>query len=125
MVLIHLHKESNKTGDDVQKKDIKDQAIIKDGKEGEGAVVNDTSAGVTLNGAQVTAATGIVKAVEAGELPRDSGLAQLRILFNLTKAQAEEMMGSSGNNPPPKKDDEFSDQDEGKKKVLILSSREK
>ncbi len=66
-----------------------------------------------------------MKAVEAGELPRDSGLAQLRILFNLTKAQAEEMMGSSGKNPPPKKDDEFSDQDEGKKKVLILSSREK
>lgn len=87
----------------------------------EGAAVDDQEAGVQLNGAQVSAAAGIVKAVEAGELPRDSGLAQLKILFNLSQDQAEEMMGSAGNNPKPK---EFADQDPGKKKarrdLLIL-----
>ncbi len=95
----------------------------------EGAAVADTGAGVTLNGAQVSAATGIVKSVEAGELPRDSGVAQLKILFNLTAEQAEEMMGSAGKNPkkdqPPVEDpvpgeeEEFADT--GKKKRRILT----
>ncbi len=89
----------------------------------EGLAIDDTGAGVTLNGAQVTAATGIVKAVEMGELPRDSGLAQLKILFNLTDAQATEMMGSAGKNPRLKKDEEFADDVQGKKKVLILGRR--
>jgi len=92
-------------------------------KEAEGAVVADTGAGVTLNGAQVQAATGIVKSVEAGELPRDSGVAQLKILFNLTSEQAEEMMGSAGKNPkvPPVEepaDEDFADP--GKKKVRTI-----
>lgn len=49
-----------------------------------------------LNGAQVTAATAIVSAVAAGEMPRDAGVAQLEILFNLKHDEAERMMGSAG-----------------------------
>jgi HK97 family phage portal protein len=66
-----------------------------------------------LNGAQITAATAIVAAVAAGELPRDAGIGQLMVLFNLESSQAELMMGSAGttfvpasitaaqNQPPP------------------------
>ena len=60
------------------------------------AAVDDTGAGVTLNGAQVQAATAIVMAVAAGELPRNAGIGQLKILFNLSQSQAEELMGSAG-----------------------------
>lgn len=49
-----------------------------------------------LNGAQVTAATAIVSQVAAGEIPRDAGVAQLEILFNLKREEAERMMGSAG-----------------------------
>jgi hypothetical protein len=49
-----------------------------------------------LNGAQIAAATAIVTAVAAGEMPRDAGLGQLRVLFNLTEEQAAEIMGSAG-----------------------------
>lgn len=49
-----------------------------------------------LNGAQVTAATAIVTAVAAGDIPRDSGIGQLQVLFNLKPDQAEEIMGSAG-----------------------------
>lgn len=89
----------------------------------EGAAVADTGAGVTLNGAQVQAATGIIKSVEAGELPRDSGVAQLKILFNLSMEQAEEMMGSAGTKPkPPANPDDAADfADPGKKKVRTLT----
>jgi hypothetical protein len=80
-----------------------------------GAAVAETGAGVTLNGAQVQAATAIVMSVEAGELPRDSGVAQLKILFNLSGEQAEEMMGSAGRNPKPKVPADFADS--GKKKA--------
>lgn len=80
----------------------------------DGAAVDAEGAGVQLNGAQVSAAAGIVKSVEARELPRDSGLAQLRILFNLTAEQAEEMMGTAGQGEPPK---DFSDDAHGKKKA--------
>jgi len=101
-----------------------------EGPDKEGAAVADTGAGVTLNGAQVSAATGIIKSVEAGELPRDSGVAQLKILFNLTAAQAEEMMGSAGKNPrkgiPPDQDsvpdteEEFADIGKKKRRILTL-----
>lgn len=53
-----------------------------------------------LNGAQITAATAIVTAVAAGEIPRDSGVGQLMVLFNLTKEQAEQIMGSAGTGAP-------------------------
>jgi hypothetical protein len=49
-----------------------------------------------LNGAQVTAATEIVRAVAQQQIPRDAGIAQLEILFNLTRDQATRMMGSAG-----------------------------
>lgn len=59
-----------------------------------------TSTETVLNGAQVTAATAIVIAVAKGEMPRDSGLGQLKILFNLDDAQASEIMGSAGTDAP-------------------------
>lgn len=84
----------------------------------EGASVDKAGAGVQLNGAQVQAAAGIVKAVEAGELPRDSGLAQLKILFNLSEEQAEKMMGSAGTSASEEpKGKDFADTDTGKKKA--------
>lgn len=49
-----------------------------------------------LNGAQITAATAIVQSVAEGKLPRDSGIAQIKIFFNLSEAQALEIMGSAG-----------------------------
>lgn len=55
---------------------------------------------VTLNGAQVQAATDIVAKVVAGEMPRDSGIGQLMVLFNLTNEQAEQIMGSAGTSAP-------------------------
>ena len=62
-----------------------------------------------LNGAQITAATAIVQAVAVGDLPRDAGIGQLMVLFNLEQSQAELMMGTAGNGfvaqstvaPPP------------------------
>ncbi len=53
-----------------------------------------------LNGAQVKAATDIVIAVAGGEIPRDSGIGQLIVLFNLTPEQAEQIMGSAGTDTP-------------------------
>ena len=50
-----------------------------------------------LNGAQIQAASGIVSAVSHGDIPRDSGIGQLEVLFNLTRAQAEAIVGSAGN----------------------------
>lgn len=67
---------------------------------------------LNLNGAQIQAATAIVTAVARGDIPRDSGLGQLQVLFGLTLPQAEQLMGSAGKrdvettpNPKPKDDD--------------------
>lgn len=84
------------------------------------AIVAEPGAGVTLNGAQVVAATGIVKSVELGELPRDSGIGQLKILFNLTTEQAEEMMGSAGKNPRPSEPKEFADSGKKKREIILI-----
>lgn len=54
------------------------------------------AADTALNGAQVTSAVGIVSAVAAGQLPRESGLAMLESFFNLERAQAVKVMGSVG-----------------------------
>lgn len=62
----------------------------------DGATVDNPDAGVQLNGAQVAAATEIVTLVVNGELPRDAGIGQLQVLFNLTQPQAEQVMGSAG-----------------------------
>lgn len=57
---------------------------------------------MTLNGAQITAATAVVQSVADGLLPRDSGLGQLQVLLNLTPQQAEAVMGTVGNGFVPK-----------------------
>jgi HK97 family phage portal protein len=60
----------------------------------------ETTEAMVLNGAQITAATAIVVSVASGEQPRDSGIGQLIVLFNLTPEQAELIMGSAGTNKP-------------------------
>lgn len=59
----------------------------------------------TLNGAQIQAATGIVSAVAAEEIPRDTGIGQLEVLLNLTPTQAEQIMGEVGRGFAPEKPD--------------------
>jgi len=63
------------------------------GGSGQHVKVNEDA---VLNGAQVTSATAIVTAVASGEIPRDSGIGQLQVLFNLKPEQAEQVMGSAG-----------------------------
>lgn len=53
-------------------------------------------ADMVFNGAQLSAATAIVQAVADGLLPRDSGIGQLMVLFNLSREEAELIMGSVG-----------------------------
>lgn len=60
----------------------------------------ETTTETVLNGAQVTAATAIVIAVAKGEIPRDAGVGQLEVLFNLNNEQAERIMGSAGTDTP-------------------------
>ncbi len=60
----------------------------------------ETTQETVLNGAQVTAATGIVQSVAAGTMPRDAGIGQLEVLFNLSNDQAERIMGSAGTSTP-------------------------
>ncbi len=55
----------------------------------------------TLNGAQITSGLAIVQAVAAGQLPRDSGLGALMVLLNLSKEQAQQIMGSVGDGFKP------------------------
>jgi len=54
------------------------------------------AADTALNGAQVTAAQGIVTSVAAGELPRDTGVSMLVEFFTMDVARAERVMGSVG-----------------------------
>lgn len=49
-----------------------------------------------LNGAQITAASAIVQAVADGLLPRDSAIGQLMVFFNLSREEAELILGSVG-----------------------------
>ena len=56
---------------------------------------------VALNGAQITAATAIVRQVSAGEMGRDAGVNQLITFLNLSKEQAEKVMGSGKISPTP------------------------
>jgi hypothetical protein len=49
-----------------------------------------------LNGAQVTAAQGIVQGVADGMLPRESGIQMLAAFFNLPITAAERIMGAVG-----------------------------
>ena len=54
----------------------------------------DKAADTALNGAQVTAALEIVALVNAGGLPVEAGLGMLQAFFNLSRAQAELVMGT-------------------------------
>lgn len=54
------------------------------------------SEAAVLNGAQIQAAFDIVSAVAGKQIPRDSGIGQLMIMFNLTSDQANQVMGSAG-----------------------------
>ena len=58
------------------------------------------STDLVLNGAQIQAAKDIVQAVAAGQIPRDSGMGQLKVLFNLSDEQAAQIMGSAGTSAP-------------------------
>lgn len=49
-----------------------------------------------LNGAQVTAAQGIVTSVAAGQLPRESGINMLVEFFGITEQAASNIMGTVG-----------------------------
>ena len=60
----------------------------------------EVSEDLVLNGAQIQAALAIVLSVATGEIPRDSGIGQLVVLFNLTTQQAEQIMGSAGTSTP-------------------------
>ena len=56
----------------------------------------DVQEPVTLNGAQLTAASAVVVLVATGEIPRASGVAQLVSLFNLDVDVAEAIVSSAG-----------------------------
>ncbi len=53
-------------------------------------------ANTALNGAQVTALQGILESAALGNLPRDSAVEMLVVSFNLTRDQAERVVGSIG-----------------------------
>ncbi len=59
-----------------------------------------TAQDLVLNGAQLQAAVAIVNSVATGEIPRDSGLGILTVLFNLNPQQAASVMGSAGTSTP-------------------------
>jgi hypothetical protein len=48
-----------------------------------------------LNGAQISAAVDIVAKVGTGEIPEDSALGMIEVLFNLTTDQAKQILGSA------------------------------
>jgi HK97 family phage portal protein len=55
-----------------------------------------TTEATVLNGAQIASAKDIVLAVAAGQMPRDAGVAMLKVFFNLSAEVAEALMGSAG-----------------------------
>jgi len=55
-----------------------------------------TTEATVLNGAQISSAKDIVLAVSAGLMPRDAGVAMLKVFFNLAADVAEQLMGSAG-----------------------------
>ncbi|HEX3073736.1 MAG TPA: DUF935 family protein, partial [Ignavibacteriales bacterium] len=65
----------------------------------DGSLPEDSQAAIStmsLNGAQVQAATRIVAEVSNGTIPRDSGIQQLETFFGFTHDQAVKVMGSAG-----------------------------
>lgn len=78
--------------------------VIQGGKSSGGEVIApvDTAPGdnpaqdTALNGAQIASLLDIVRAVVAGEIPRDAGIAMIQRAFNTTREQSETLMGSAG-----------------------------
>lgn len=67
--------------------------------DGESAAPTDGATDVqktALNGAQVTSLQGIVTAVAAGQIPRDSGVAMIALAFQLSPSEADAVVGSAG-----------------------------
>jgi hypothetical protein len=62
----------------------------------------DKAQDTALNGAQVQAAQGIVAAVAAGQLPRNTGIQMLSSFFNLPTATANRIMGTVGSSFAPR-----------------------
>ncbi|HEX2868793.1 MAG TPA: phage portal protein [Ignavibacteriales bacterium] len=60
------------------------------------ASVAQNAAAMSLNGIQIQAATKIVQAVSAGDIPRESAKNQLKIFFSLNDEQAEALLGDAG-----------------------------
>ena len=56
----------------------------------------DEVSALALNGAQVSAAQGIVEATAAGRLPRSTAVAMLEAFFVMPRAQAEAILGTVG-----------------------------
>jgi hypothetical protein len=68
---------------------------------GAAPVPTDVPPPLNLNGAQIQAAVDIVRAVSAGELPKDSGISLLENLFGLSHVQAVQMVGTAGDETKP------------------------
>lgn len=62
------------------------------------------AADTALNGAQVTAAQGIVQSVVDGQLPRDTAVNMLTEFFNIDAARADRILGSVGRGFIPEAD---------------------
>lgn len=56
----------------------------------------DTPEDTALNGAQVTSLVDVIRAVAAGEIPRDAALGVLKRAYLVDDAGAEELLGSAG-----------------------------
>lgn len=54
-----------------------------------------------LNGAQITSIVDLIQLVATGQIPRDSAINIIMVGFNLTKEQAESMIGSAGSEFKP------------------------
>lgn len=62
------------------------------------------AAQVLLNDIQIASATKIIESVSGGEVPRESGINQLKVFLGLTDEQAEQVMGDAGTGKIIKKD---------------------
>lgn len=63
-------------------------------------VGQEAGASPSFNGAQVSAALDVVKAVAASEIPRESGLGMLVKFFGLAPPEAETLLGTAGATAP-------------------------
>lgn len=70
-------------------------------EDGEDAEEETEEAKPPLQGQQITSLLEIVRSVESGEIPRDSGIGIITLTYNLEPERAEEILGSAGLNPEP------------------------